>query len=240
MGTPLGVRLISSISMACVCVASAPAATCRATGPAPPGASRSSHTRLPATSRGSGVGVVGSRLLREDDGVRERARTGATRRRCATVSSALGRWSSVEGVPYEVHAVTGDGRCLFRSVAAALALAGEGGGRKSAADESLEADRLRDAAVDELVKRRAEVEWFIEGDFDGYCEAMRRPSAWGGEPEILMLTHVIRAPVEVFLTEGPALRSIGKYGAEEYGPEGGVAVLFHGAGHYEALSRCDE
>jgi hypothetical protein len=57
---------------------------------------------------------------------------------------------------------------------------GSTGQRLSEAAELLEADRLRGAAVDELVRRRAEVEWFVEGDFDRYCDAMRQPRAWWG------------------------------------------------------------
>jgi hypothetical protein len=68
-----------------------------------------------------------------------------------------------------------------------------------------------------------------------------------GEPEILMLTHVLRAPIAVYMADAAGLRCIGTYG-EEYAnkEEGGeeeeqcaapwpVRVLFHGAGHYEAL-----
>jgi len=65
-----------------------------------------------------------------------------------------------------------------------------------------------------------------------------------------MLTHVLRAPVAVYMADAAGLRCIGTYG-EEYADqqEGGagtgqeeqctapwpVRVLFHGAGHYEAL-----
>lgn len=211
-----------------------------------------------------------------------RPRRARPRGRCvASASRAVLRQSTTEGVTYEVHPVAGDGRCLFRSIAAARAV-GVGsaspsgrGRRHSEAEETEAADRLREAAVDELIKRRSEVEWFVEGDFDRYCETMRQPRTWGGEPEILMLTHVLRAPIEVFMNEKnvwgtPLLRSIAHYGADEYGAAaaaggqqreesggegedegevevevegegegegggGGVAVLFHGAGHYEAL-----
>jgi len=183
-------------------------------------------------------------------------------RRCHAVEAALRLALTAEegGVrQYEVHRVTGDGRCLFRSVAAATAVAshsragGGGGRRQSEAEETVEADRLRGAAVDALVARRDEVEWFVEGDFGTYCRAMRMTSAWGGEPEILMLTHVTASPIEVFMVDrgGGGMRSIAHYGKEEYGEaqngdgeeEGpgdrvGIAVLFHGAGHYEALSIC--
>ena len=99
--------------------------------------------------------------------------------------------------------------------------------------------------MDELARRRTEVEWFIEGEFDAYCADMRRPNAWGGEPEILMLTHVVKTPIEVLVSEpNDGLRSIGTYCGDEYSgdgdDDGGISVLFHGAGHYEALTRCDE
>ena len=62
-------------------------------------------------------------------------------------------------------------------------------------------DSLRNSAVDELARRRTEVlEWFTDGEFDAYCADMRRPNAWGGEPEILMLTHVVKTPIEVFVS----------------------------------------
>jgi hypothetical protein len=32
---------------------------------------------------------------------------------------------------------------------------------------------------------------FIEGDFDKYVKRMRQPHVWGGEPELLMLSHVL-------------------------------------------------
>lgn len=147
-----------------------------------------------------------------------------------------------------MHPVAGDGRCLFRSVAIGVALRENDGGDGRDDDlgtETARADALRNAAVDELARRRAEVEWFIEGEFDAYCADMRRPNAWGGEPEILMLTHVVKTPIEVFVSEpNDGLRSIGTYGGDEYSGDGdddrGISVLFHGAGHYEALTRCDE
>lgn len=48
--------------------------------------------------------------------------------------------------------------------------------------ERQQADALRAATCDELLARRAEVEPFIEGDFETYVDGMRAPSVWGGEP----------------------------------------------------------
>ena len=139
-------------------------------------------------------------------------------------------------VQWEVHEVKGDGRCLFRSVSVARALS-KSGRRQSEVDELASADELRAAAVNELLERREETEWFIEGDFDDYVARMQQPMAWGGEPEIIMLTHVLASPISVYMAEGVGMRSIGVYG-EDYADSAqydDLAVLFHGAGHYEAL-----
>lgn len=33
---------------------------------------------------------------------------------------------------------------------------------------------------------------FLEGDFDTYVGQMRKPHIWGGEPELLMCSHVLQ------------------------------------------------
>lgn len=33
---------------------------------------------------------------------------------------------------------------------------------------------------------------FIEGDFDAYVKEIQQPYVWGGEPEILMASHVLK------------------------------------------------
>ena len=166
------------------------------------------------------------------------------RRACSRKAATA---SAGPGGAFEVHPVAGDGRCLFRSVAVAMALR-DGDTRPSPAEETREADRLREAAVDDLERRREEVEWFIEGDFEAYCASMRRAHTWGGEPEILSLARVLGVRIEVFVDERQRLRSIGVYGGDdddvcdddERDETRPVAVVFRGAGHYEALARCDE
>nr|GEZ76515.1 OTU domain-containing protein At3g57810 [Tanacetum cinerariifolium] len=39
--------------------------------------------------------------------------------------------------------------------------------------------------VNELIKRRSETEWFIEGDFKAYVSHMKRSHVWDVEPELL-------------------------------------------------------
>jgi OTU domain-containing protein 6 len=142
--------------------------------------------------------------------------------------------ASSPGGGFRVLRITGDGRCLFRSVVQAHAHATTGALLAPAA-ELAAADALRASAMDELARRRDEYEWAVEGDFSAYVAAMRRPSAWGGEMELLMAAQVLRAPIAVAVAQ-PELRVIATYG-EEFASKGArtAHVLFHGEGHYEAL-----
>ncbi|XP_073132415.1 OVARIAN TUMOR DOMAIN-containing deubiquitinating enzyme 4-like [Henckelia pumila] len=136
---------------------------------------------------------------------------------------------------YSVIGIPGDGRCLFRSVAHGACVRSG----KSPPNEILQkdlADGLRGKVVDELVKRREETEWFIEGDFDTYVSNMRKPHEWGGEPELLMASHVLQMPITVYMYDrnSGGLISIAEYG-QEYGKDNPIEVLYHGFGHYDAL-----
>lgn len=138
---------------------------------------------------------------------------------------------------YRVTGVLADGRCLFRAIAhGACLINGE-----EAPDENRQmelADELRAKVAEELLNRREETEWFIEGDFDLYVTRMQKPCVWGGEPEILMASHVLKTPISVFMrdTSSTEIVNIAKYG-EEYrnGKDISINVLFHGYGHYEIL-----
>ncbi|KAG0590627.1 hypothetical protein KC19_1G114900 [Ceratodon purpureus] len=137
---------------------------------------------------------------------------------------------------YTVTGIPGDGRCLFRAVAHGSCLRSG----KEAPDENAQrelADELRSKVADELIKRRDSTEWFIEGDFDQYVERMRQTYVWGGEPELLMLSHVLEMPITVYMTEEKTkkgLIAIAEYG-QEYSKIDPIQVLYHGFGHYEAL-----
>ncbi|GLT30146.1 hypothetical protein SLA2020_049640 [Shorea laevis] len=133
--------------------------------------------------------------------------------------------------------IPGDGRCLFRSVVHGAWLRA---GKKSP-NESFQkelADELRQKVADEFIKRRADTEWFVEGDFDAYVGRMRQPHIWGGEPELLMCSHVLKMPITVYMYENESkygrLKIIAEYG-QEYGKENPIRVLYHGYGHYDVL-----
>ncbi|KAL2533876.1 OTU domain-containing protein [Abeliophyllum distichum] len=152
----------------------------------------------------------------------------------AIISDSANRGSS----NYRVTGVPADGRCLFRAIAHMACLRN---GEK-APDENRQrelADELRAQVVEELLKRRKEVEWFIEEDFDTYVKRIKQPYVWGGEPELLMASHVLRTPISVFMIERGSTGSlikIANYG-EEYSKEeeSPIGVLFHGYGHYDIL-----
>ncbi|CAL5087692.1 unnamed protein product [Urochloa decumbens] len=136
---------------------------------------------------------------------------------------------------YSVTGIPGDGRCLFRSVAHGACIRSG----KPIPSEDLQrklADDLRTMVADEFIKRRAETEWFVEGDFDIYVSQIRKPHVWGGEPELFMASHVLQMPITVYMhdKEAGGLMAIAEYG-QEYGTEAPVQVLYHGYGHYEAL-----
>ncbi|KAK8671524.1 hypothetical protein V6N13_038118 [Hibiscus sabdariffa] len=105
------------------------------------------------------------------------------------------------------------------------------------------ADDLRAQVVNELLKRREETEWFIEGDFDAYVKEIQQPYVWGGEPELLMASHVLKTPISVYMIHRSSgnLINIAKYG-EEYqkDKENPINVLFHGYGHYDILESLPE
>ncbi|RLN22874.1 OTU domain-containing protein [Panicum miliaceum] len=148
---------------------------------------------------------------------------------------AARRMSDRELRPLRSIRITGDGRCLFRSVAYGACLRR---GKQSPSDSAQKelADELRAKVADEFVKRRGDTEWFLEGDFESYVRKMRKPHAWGGEPELLMCSHVLRMPITVYMytSSSDSPRIIAEYG-QEYGKDNPVRVLYDGYGHYDAL-----
>lgn len=149
----------------------------------------------------------------------------------AAVASSAG----ASGSAWSVLPVVGDGRCLFRALVKARA---HHGGHLLAEDqERQQADELRAAAMDELVRRREELEWALDAQLDAYVTNMRQWQTWGGEMELLLCSHVMQRPVAVAMRQGGGdLRVIAVYGEQEYAQKGGTLhVLFHGAGHYEGL-----
>lgn len=141
---------------------------------------------------------------------------------------------------YRVTGVPADGRCLFRALAHGACL--QNG--EEAPDENRQkelADELRAQVVEELLKRREETEWFIEGDFDAYVKRIKQPFVWGGEPELLMASHVLKTSIHVYMKDRSSgiVTKIAIYGEEyEKEKEFPINVLFYGYGHYDLIETC--
>ncbi|QHO57115.1 OVARIAN TUMOR DOMAIN-containing deubiquitinating enzyme 4-like isoform X1 [Arachis hypogaea] len=78
---------------------------------------------------------------------------------------------------------------------------------------------------------------FLEDDFDTYTGQMRKPHVWGGEPELLMSSHVLQMPITVVMEDKKSknLKVIAEYG-QEYGKDNPIRVIYHGYGHYDAFN----
>lgn len=137
--------------------------------------------------------------------------------------------------PEALLGIPGDGRCLFRSIVHGASLrTGKPPPTESRQREL--ADELRHRVADEFIKRRADTEWFLEDDFETYVVQMRQPHFWGGEPELLMSSHVLQMPITVYMRDknSGSLTIIAEYG-QEYGKDNPIRVLYNGYGHYDAL-----
>lgn len=161
-------------------------------------------------------------------------------RGCETVVDAVAVPDSMSlenSANYKVTGVLADGRCLFRAIAHGACLRNGEEAPNEMRQREL-ADELRTKVVEELSRRREETEWFIEGDFDAYIKRIQLPYVWGGEPELLMASHVLKIPISVSMIDRTSgnLVSIADYG-EEYGKDedNPINVLFYGYGHYDLL-----
>ncbi|KAA0034208.1 OTU domain-containing protein [Cucumis melo var. makuwa] len=132
---------------------------------------------------------------------------------------------------FQIIRIPGDGRCLFRSVVHGACLRSG----KLAPSEVLQKE-LADELRENKISKFALVGRFIEGDFGQYVRHMRQPHVWGGEPELLMSSHVLQMPISVYMCDKMSgnLKVIAEYG-QEYGKENPIRVLFHSYGHYDSL-----
>lgn len=130
--------------------------------------------------------------------------------------------------------VRGDGRCLFRALVRCRAVSK---GREIPGEkmEREEADRLRERAVEELIKQRELLDRFfvIEGDFGQYLKKMSHSRTYGGEPELLMLAKVLHVPIAVYIQKGNSYRQIQVYGKQYRGEP--LRILYSDGIHYDAL-----
>lgn len=134
--------------------------------------------------------------------------------------------------------VRGDGRCLYRAIAKNLAALENR--RLPEHLERADADALRNMAWRAICVDRAsefERKHVVEGSLSAYCRAMRAPTFYAGEAEMLALADVLRVPIRVFIDVGRGnLKNVVTYG-DKYakGRSSGVRVLFVNGNHYNAI-----
>lgn len=154
--------------------------------------------------------------------------------------------------------VAGDGRCMFRALAQGLAR-NQGRFLGQAAEEQ-EADQLRLAVAEALCRTAARRNEFApavyaveaEDKMQNYCRRILSPTFWGGEPELLVLSQMLRVPILVYIPAkeagsrggGSGYVVIQRYG-EQYEKKGGgggkkrraraVRLLYSGSNHYDLL-----
>jgi hypothetical protein len=135
-----------------------------------------------------------------------------------------------------VHAIKGDGRCMFRAIAQSLAHVE--GRPLTTAFQTKDADALRKAAMYVICneKRDAfEQAKVIEGDMNQYCRNMNSPNFFGGEPELFVLAEELRRPIAVYVPQGNGFKAIVEYGAKYAKERPRVRILYNGQNHYDAL-----
>ncbi|KAL9226392.1 hypothetical protein vseg_002211 [Gypsophila vaccaria] len=144
---------------------------------------------------------------------------------------------SYNSIQLQTIRIPGDGSCLFRAVVYGACLR-RGKPSPSESHQKELANELREKVVDELIKRRKETEWHLEDEFERYVSQMRQSHVWGGEPELLMASHVLQMPITVYMPDKKSdnLNVITEYG-QEYGTHNPILVRYDGYGHYDALKR---
>ena len=139
---------------------------------------------------------------------------------------------------------------MFRSIA--IGLARNQGRILGPSAEEQEADQLRLAVAEALCrtpKRRSEfndavISLQAEDNIQNYCRRILQPSFWGGEPELLVLSKMLKVPIYVYLAQnGNEFTPIQKYG-EKYTKPGKdwvkrrpVRLLYVNGNHYDVLVR---
>ncbi len=115
--------------------------------------------------------------------------------------------------------IRGDGKCMFRAIALGLA---RNQGRFLGADaEQREADNLRIAVAEALCRTpkrrrqfgRAVIALESEDTLKNYCRRIQSPTFWGGEPEMIVLSEMLKVPIFVYLSDS------------EYGGSGGFTII---------------
>ncbi|KAJ6303579.1 hypothetical protein OIU77_017457 [Salix suchowensis] len=114
-----------------------------------------------------------------------------THRFFARIGPSLGSHSMKKVEHYSVQKVTGDGRCLFRSLVKGMAF--NKGISLNPREERNNADELRMAVKEVICDSNEERKQYeeaviaitVDESLKRYCQRIQRPDFWGGESELL-------------------------------------------------------
>ncbi|KAG6744208.1 hypothetical protein POTOM_052918 [Populus tomentosa] len=166
-----------------------------------------------------------------------------THRFFARIGPSLGSHSMKKVEHYSVQKVTGDGRCLFRSLVKGMAF--NKGISLNPREERNNADELRMAVKEVICDSKEERKQYeeaviaitVDESLKRYCQRIQRPDFWGGESELLVsypfdaffyayifmvLSRLCNQPIIVYIPEhehagggwGSGFIPIAEYGAE--------------------------
>lgn len=125
----------------------------------------------------------------------------------------------------KMQPIMGDGHCLYRAVAFNLARAGN--------QELSEYTAVRAACAAEMRSHKERYMDFVGVDgYDAYCDSVEKSAEWGGEVELIALTHACQMSFIVHRRGQPPMRR-GDYEASSQ-----LAFLEHfttSGGHYNAV-----
>ncbi|KAL4442105.1 hypothetical protein ABPG77_011366 [Micractinium sp. CCAP 211/92] len=214
--------------------------------------------RTAAAPCGSGFASLSSSLLRQQDTAAQRQAGRSLFSQVPLFDLARAAAGPAIETGLRVIRVAGDGRCMFRALAQGLAR-NQGRFLGQAAEEQ-EADQLRLAVAEALCRTAARRNEFAsavyaveaEDKMQNYCRRIMAPTFWGGEPELLVLSQMLRVPILVYIPAkeagsrggGSGYVVIQRYG-EQYERKGGssskkkrpraVRLLYSGSNHYDLL-----
>lgn len=68
-----------------------------------------------------------------------------------------------------------------------------------------------------------------------YCASMKQPSFFGGEPELFVLSELLRRTVTIYVPQQGGFKAIVEYGTTYLKERPRIRLLYNGNNHYDAL-----
>ncbi|KAJ8608324.1 hypothetical protein CTAYLR_009413 [Chrysophaeum taylorii] len=116
--------------------------------------------------------------------------------------------------------VSGDGNCLFRSVA-----------HQIYGDDKHHA-LVRQRCLDYMEQERAYFEPYVAMDFASYVAEKRRDGSWGDEPELQALCELYDRPAQVWSYNAGGAKVLRAFHGTDCPP---MRLSYYGGGHYDSI-----